>query len=85
MEMQVDGKDISSLRVVDLKAELEKRGQSKAGTKKDLAERLIKYLKTHPGKHNTVKIQIPKNSSIPVVKVYWTKTFQLFRSFNALA
>ena len=69
MEMQVDGKDISSLRVVDLKAELEKRGQSKAGTKKDLAERLIKYLKTHPGKHITVKIQIPNNSSIPIEKV----------------
>jgi hypothetical protein len=50
MEMQIDGKDISSLRVVDLKAQLEKRGQSKAGTKKDLTERLINYLKTHPGK-----------------------------------
>ena len=50
MEVQIDGKDVSSLRVVDLKAELEKRGQSKAGTKKDLAERLINYLKSHPGR-----------------------------------
>ena len=36
----VDGKLLSSLRVVDLKEALEKRGLSKSGTKKDLAERL---------------------------------------------
>ena len=48
MEMRVDGKDISSLRVVDLKAELDKRGQSKSGTKKELVERLSTYLLNHP-------------------------------------
>jgi hypothetical protein len=39
MEMRVDGKEISSLRVVDLRAELEKRGQQKSGTKKELVDR----------------------------------------------
>jgi hypothetical protein len=50
MEHQVDGKDVSSLRVVDLKVELEKRGLSKSGTKNQLAERLIAYLDSHPGR-----------------------------------
>jgi len=36
----VDGKPLSSLRVVDLKQELEKRGISKSGSKKDLVDRL---------------------------------------------
>jgi len=36
----IDGKPLSSLRVVDLKEELEKRGLPKSGQKKDLAERL---------------------------------------------
>lgn len=39
-DLMVDGKPLSSLRVVDLKQELEKRGMSKSGTKKDLADRL---------------------------------------------
>ena len=53
MEHQVDGKDVSSLRVVDLKVELEKRGLSKSGTKNQLAERLINYLDSHPGINQT--------------------------------
>lgn len=36
----INGKPLSSLRVVDLKQELERRGLSKSGTKKDLADRL---------------------------------------------
>jgi len=36
----VGSKLLSSLRVVDLKEELEKRGLSKSGRKEDLAERL---------------------------------------------
>lgn len=36
----MNGKALSSLRVVDLKQELEKRGISKSGTKKDLVDRL---------------------------------------------
>lgn len=39
-EPLVDGKSLSSLRVVDLKQELEKRGISKSGSKKDLIDRL---------------------------------------------
>ena len=39
-ELFVSGKPISSLRVVDLKQELEKRSLPKSGSKKDLLERL---------------------------------------------
>ena len=39
-ELCVGGKPISSLRVVDLKVELEKRSLPKSGSKKDLLERL---------------------------------------------
>ena len=39
-ELFVGAKPLSSLRVVDLKEELEKRGLSKSGSKKDLSERL---------------------------------------------
>lgn len=39
-ELYVSGKPISSLRVVDLKLELEKRSLPKSGSKKDLLERL---------------------------------------------
>lgn len=39
-ELTVGGKPISSLRVVDLKVELEKRSLPKSGSKKDLLERL---------------------------------------------
>lgn len=41
------GRDLMSFRVVDLKDELEKRGLSKSGAKKELAERLGKYLLEH--------------------------------------
>ena len=40
----IDGKPLASLRVIDLKAELEKRGLPKSGAKKDLIERLSKHL-----------------------------------------
>jgi hypothetical protein len=39
-EVSVGGKPLSSLRVVDLKAELDKLGMSKSGSKKELADRL---------------------------------------------
>ena len=39
-EFSVGGKPISSLRVVDLKVELEKRSLPKSGSKRDLLERL---------------------------------------------
>ena len=38
--LKVDGKNLSDLRVVDLKRELEKRGLSKSGRRKELLERL---------------------------------------------
>ncbi len=40
----LNGKPLMSYRVVDLKEELEKRGLSKSGAKKDLAERLEQYI-----------------------------------------
>nr|SVE90820.1 EOG090X0F73 [Daphnia sinensis] len=43
-ELCVGGKPISSLRVVDLKVELEKRSLPKSGSKKDLLERLRLHL-----------------------------------------
>ena len=39
-ELEIDGKALSSLRVIDLKDELDKRNLSKSGTKKELLERL---------------------------------------------
>lgn len=39
-DILVDGKPLSSLRVVDLKDELEKRHLSKSGNKKQLMDRL---------------------------------------------
>lgn len=39
-EFEIDGRPLSSLRVVDLKIELEKRGLSKSGSKKELSDRL---------------------------------------------
>lgn len=47
-DFMVDGKPLSSLRVVDLKQELEKRGLSKSGSKKDLADRLKAVSTTLP-------------------------------------
>ncbi len=43
--MEIDGKEVSNLRVVDLRVELQKRGLSRAGSKKDMVERLTKALK----------------------------------------
>ena len=45
MDLKVDGKDVSTLRVVDLRVELQRRGQSKSGSKKDLVERLMQCMK----------------------------------------
>ena len=44
MDFTINGKPLSSLRVVDLKVELEKRGLPKSGNKNDLIERLSHYL-----------------------------------------
>lgn len=45
----LDGKTLANLRVVDLKLELEKRGLSKSGSKKDLVKRLKQVsLHFHP-------------------------------------
>ena len=44
MDFTINGKPLSSLRVVDLKVELEKRGLPKSGNKNDLIERLSQYL-----------------------------------------
>lgn len=45
-EIMIGDKPLSSLRVVDLKAELEKRGLPKSGSKKDLVDRLkgVRYV-----------------------------------------
>ena len=39
-EITINGKPLSSLRVVDLREELEKRGLAKSGNKKELIEKL---------------------------------------------
>jgi predicted acetyltransferase len=39
-DILINGKPLSALRVVDLKEELEKRGLSKSGNKKELTEKL---------------------------------------------
>ena len=39
-DIHIDGKPISSLRVVDLRKECDKRGISKSGSKNQLVERL---------------------------------------------
>jgi apoptotic chromatin condensation inducer in the nucleus len=46
--MSLNGKPLEILRVVDLKAELEKRGLAKHGNKKDLIARLALFFKMHP-------------------------------------
>ena len=38
--LEINGKSIYDLRVTDLKKELDKRGLSKSGNKKELVERL---------------------------------------------
>lgn len=40
----IDGAPLSSLRVVDLRTELDKRGLSKHGNKKELADRLKEFV-----------------------------------------
>ncbi len=45
-DLMVGNRPLSSLRVVDLKQELEKRGLSKSGSKKDLVDRLRLVSKT---------------------------------------
>lgn len=44
-----DGRDVADLKVVELRDELSKRGLSKSGNKKDLADRLRKFLITGAG------------------------------------
>ncbi|CAG0891562.1 unnamed protein product [Darwinula stevensoni] len=52
-DLIVDGKPISSLRVIDLKSQLEKRGLSKSGSKKDLQERLISHLQLEESRESS--------------------------------
>ena len=52
MDFSINGKPLSSLRVVDLKVELEKRGLPKSGNKNDLIERLSHYLMKHTQNQN---------------------------------
>jgi len=46
--MEINGKPLSSLRVVDLRDELDKRGLSKAGKKDELIQRLASWLEVNP-------------------------------------
>ena len=63
-DLNVDGKPISSLKVNDLKKQLEKRGLPKTGNKKDLAKRLkVQRLSTRtdgdPGPNGHNKFGLP--------------------------
>ncbi|XP_054706656.1 apoptotic chromatin condensation inducer in the nucleus-like [Uloborus diversus] len=44
LDLSLDGKNLGNLRVVDLKQQLERRGLSKSGSKKDLVKRLKSQL-----------------------------------------
>merc|ERR1712212_499135 len=55
MGASIDGKPLSSLKVIDLREELIKRGLSKAGSKKDLVDRLSQFI-TDKGEHAEAKV-----------------------------
>jgi len=60
----VDGKPITDLRVVDLKRHLDKRGLSKAGSKKELQERL-KAVSMPQEPHNAPPTLPPSSPQTP--------------------
>ena len=93
-ELCVGGKPLSSLRVVDLKVELEKRSLPKSGSKKELLERLrlvsieFNYLnrrwrvsRSHP--HSNIVMACPPRSgrSLHVAVGDCHKTNIRFRPF----
>ncbi|XP_065572498.1 apoptotic chromatin condensation inducer in the nucleus-like isoform X4 [Artemia franciscana] len=49
----IDNRPISALRVIDLKAELEQRGLSKSGGKKELMDRLVKHLESEKSRESS--------------------------------
>ena len=55
----IHGKPLMSLRVVDLKDELEKRGLSKSGAKGALAQRLEEYILKHEVEEETERQMTP--------------------------
>lgn len=63
-EVLVNGKPISSLRVIDLKEELEKRGLSKNGRKDELAQRLQSFLEVNP----EIKEDLNEDDTIDVIE-----------------
>ena len=56
----INGKPLMSLRVVDLKDELEKRGLSKSGAKEALVQRLEEYILEHEKSSKTKSFNLPK-------------------------
>ena len=66
MDFSINGKPLTSLRVVDLKVELEKRGLPKSGNKNDLIERLSNYLLKQTQNQN-VGLQENYSAQEPVV------------------
>lgn len=64
-EHVLDGRPLSSLRVVDLKEELEARGLSKSGAKKDLLQRLKTYLDQQPPRSIPLAAANPSESESP--------------------
>ncbi|KAH7981897.1 hypothetical protein HPB52_001458 [Rhipicephalus sanguineus] len=56
-EAALDGKALHSLRVVDLRSALEKRGLPKSGSKKELVERLKLQLKIEKLHEESVKAE----------------------------
>ncbi|XP_076370799.1 apoptotic chromatin condensation inducer in the nucleus-like isoform X1 [Tachypleus tridentatus] len=67
-EISLNGKPISTLRVVDLKQELEKRGLSKSGSKKDLVDRLKLQLQIERLHNSSEKSEVePSDRSADLV------------------
>ncbi|CAI4225222.1 unnamed protein product [Auanema sp. JU1783] len=72
----VNGEKLSSLRVVDLKSELEKRGLSKMGNKSALAERLKEFLLNGQGTPAGTPVKDPAKTPVvenPMVAAYRAK------------
>ncbi|XP_067144811.1 apoptotic chromatin condensation inducer in the nucleus-like [Centruroides vittatus] len=73
LDIIIDGKPLSALRVVDLKQELEKRGLSKSGSKKDLLERLKLQLQLEKLQNRLEMMKVIRIPQIIEFQIYLCK------------